>query len=407
MSELALLRDWTIAEPSTTARDRAAVLRLFLECGKDSLADITAPELAAFLLTHLPARAGQARKMYDSALPAFFAWALEAGYCSTDPAWVLTTNEEPTWNAPHAPVPAVALESVALLRAYREYRLGTGFALETMRVQIGYLLRLFASERVGSHEEVGEDEVVALLNTHRGKPTARQSCFFALKSFFAWAHRRGHMPTNPTVDMKVKGPREKDPDAYSPEEIVALLDAARLRRDAGPRHAALILLAYSLGLRRSEVCGITLDDVDWVNSRVHIRPEIAKGGQGRYVEMNEYAVEAIEVLRPFANGTLAGIDKSWFTTLVHEAATAAGFPPGRRNAHLLRSSFATNLLREGVPISVVSKLLGHSKVSTTSRYLAVVDGERHAAVATMKLPPSAAAAKGQLRWKATGTGGQE
>jgi hypothetical protein len=38
---------------------------------------------------------------------------------------------------------------------------------------------------------------------------------------------------------------------------------------------------------------------------------------------------------------------------------------------------------------VVSKLLGHSKVSTTSRYLAVVDGERHAAVATMKLPPSA------------------
>ena len=73
---------------------------------------------------------------------------------------------------------------------------------------------------------------------------------------------------------------------------------------------------------------------------------------------------------------------------MHDAAKQAGFPPGRRNAHLPRSSFATNLLREGVPVSVVSKLLGHSKVSTTSRYLAVVDGERHAAVATMKLPPS-------------------
>jgi integrase/recombinase XerC len=367
MSELALLRDWTAAEPTTTAEDRRAVMRLFVECGKATLDEITPPELEAFYLRNLPARAGTARKMYDRALPAFFAWADAAATA-------------------HVP-----LESAALLRSYREYRLGTGFSPDTMRVQMGYLVRFFAASVVSSHEDLGEDQVIALLKAYKGKPTARQSAFFALKSFFAWACRRGQMPNDPTADMKVKGPREKEPDAFSPAEIVTLLDAAALERrgggGSGKRHAAAILLAYSLGLRRSEVVGITMEDVDLENDRVHIRATIAKGGQGRYVEMNQLAHEAVAALRPWSNGTLVGTrDPAWFTMMVNEVATRAGFPPGRRNAHLLRSSFATNLLREGVPVSVVSKLLGHSKISTTSRYLAVVDLERHAAVATMKLP---------------------
>lgn len=369
MTELALLRDWTAA----TSEDKRAVMRLFVECGSERLAEITETERAAFYLTHLPARAGTARKMFDRALPAFFAWADGVD---------------------------VPLESAALLRTYREYRLGLGFSPDTMRVQMAHLTAFFAVSLVGSHEELGEDQVVAYLKSYAKKPTTRQSAFFSLRSFYGWALRRGAMPTDPTVDMKVKGPAEKEPDAFSPAEIVKLLDTAVLPRRGGTRrgtrHAAAILLCYACGLRRSEVVGVTMDDVDFDNARLHIRPEISKGRRGRYVEMNELAFEAVEALRPWSNGTLVGTDDpAWFSWMVHEVATEAGFPPGRRNAHLLRSSFATNLLREGVPVSVVSKLLGHSKVSTTSRYLAVVDGERHAAVATMKLPPSAALSREQ------------
>jgi hypothetical protein len=69
-----------------------------------------------------------------------------------------------------------------------------------------------------------------------------------------------------------------------------------------------------------------VDDVYWVNARVHIRHEIAKGGQGRYVEMNEYAVEAIEDLRP-SNDTLVGSsDSQWFTMVVNPVARRAVFP---------------------------------------------------------------------------------
>lgn len=271
MTELALLRDWTAG----TAEDRRAVMRLFVECDKDTLAEITEAERAAFYLTHLPARAGSARKMFDRALPRFFAWA----------------------NGVDVP-----LESAALLRTYREYRLGVGFSPDTTAVQMGYLVTFFANSGVSTHTELGEDQMVALLKSYRGKPTARQSAFFALRSFYAWACRRAAVPTDPTVDMKVKGPAEKDPDAFSPAEVRKLLDTAVLPRRGGTRrgkrHAAAILLAYSLGLRRSEVVGITMDDVDFENARVHIRPEIAKGGRGRYVEMNGYAFEAVEALRP-------------------------------------------------------------------------------------------------------------
>jgi len=80
-----------------------------------------------------------------------------------------------------------------------------------------------------------------------------------------------------------------------------------------------------------------------------------------------------------------GFHPQWFTMIVNQAAAAAGLPPGRRKAHMLRSAFATHLLAGGTPVSVVSRLLGHSNVAITTRYLACHPADMRKAVDSLTL----------------------
>jgi integrase/recombinase XerD len=188
------------------------------------------------------------------------------------------------------------------------------------------------------------------------------------------------------VNIHPKAQREKDPDAFSPEEVGALMEQARKASKKGEKDALAILLAYSLGLRRSEVCKLAPDDVDWEGQRVLIRE--SKGGKSRWVEGNEIAMDTLERLKPWNNGTvLGGVDPQWFTMIVHRAAVRAGLPPGRRNAHMLRAAFATNLMDSGADVTIVGKLLGHSDLVTTMRYRAVRQKNRKEAVSLLPAPP--------------------
>jgi len=62
------------------------------------------------------------------------------------------------------------------------------------------------------------------------------------------------------------------------------------------------------------------------------------------------------------------VSKSYINRLIKEAASKIGLEKDVA-AHVLRHSFSTNLLEKGAPITVIQKLLGHSNLAVTSRYL--------------------------------------
>lgn len=264
---------------------------------------------------------------------------------------------------------------------WTKFMLAQGRSEQTIRRYRYALHRLAGESRKDSLLEIDEGDVVSFLASLGKKAHSRQLYLQAFRSFFPWAVERKLMEQDPSRYLRPKAPSEPEPDAYTPEEIALLLCAARRR---SPRRAWAIQAAYAMGLRRSELCGIRAEDVDWQGRRVYIRE--AKGDRPRWVEANPIALEALGHLEGRAPGIpLVGYAPQWFTMIVHQAAAEAGFPPGRRNAHLLRSSFATHLLGKGVPISVVSKLLGHMRVSTTGRYLAVRGEDRRRAVDSLSL----------------------
>lgn len=274
------------------------------------------------------------------------------------------------------------------LREWADWMEAQGRASETTRQYRYAVLRLLADALKDSLNEVTEQDVVVFLASLGRRTASKQLYLHAFKSFFGWAVSHGHIDKDPSEHLRPKTAAQREPDAYTPEEVMRLIEAAERtadRPDLGKKRGLAILAAYALGLRRSELCGLKPEDIDWEGRRVFIR--IAKGDHPRVVEMNELAEQALRGLQPYYNGTVVGgMHPQWFTAIVFNAAKEAGLPPKRRKAHMLRSSFATHLLGEGVPISVVSKLLGHTQVATTSRYLSVRSADRREAVDRLRLP---------------------
>ncbi len=166
---------------------------------------------------------------------------------------------------------------------------------------------------------------------------------------------------------------EKLPVVLAPDEVQRFLDQV-----TGVKHRAVLLTCYGSGVRISEAVSLKLSDID--SHRMLIRVEHGKGGKDRYSMLSPCLLEILRaycrILRP------AGpwLFPSWrphlhltagaVQTVCREAWQRSGL--GKRvTPHMLRHSFATHLLERGVDTRVIQALLGHSRIDTTARYVAV------------------------------------
>jgi integrase/recombinase XerC len=157
-----------------------------------------------------------------------------------------------------------------------------------------------------------------------------------------------------------------------------LLTAPRGDTPLGRRDRAMIEVAYSAGLRVSELVGINLEDVDFEGEIVRIR---GKGRKERLSPIGRFATAAIRdwmsVRRPspragsakamFLNKHGNRLSARSFARSLAKYLSVAGLDP-RTSPHTLRHTFATHLLNRGADIRSVQELLGHSSITTTQIY---------------------------------------
>jgi site-specific recombinase XerD len=146
------------------------------------------------------------------------------------------------------------------------------------------------------------------------------------------------------------------------------------------------MLAYSSGLRVSEVVSLTRDKIDLERKTVHVL--MGKGRKDRYTMLSELAAASLE-----AYYELAGIEDWLFPgvspgthlsiraaqRIFYDAAIRAGIGKDI-SIHSLRHSFATHLLESGINVRYIQELLGHKSIRTTERYTHVA---RHKALRVM------------------------
>jgi integrase/recombinase XerD len=178
------------------------------------------------------------------------------------------------------------------------------------------------------------------------------------------------------------------PKPLDESEVLSLLDAVVGTTPVHRRDRAILELLYGTGMRISELCGLSLGDVDLGAALVRV---FGKGAKERIVPIGRPARAALgEWLGP--GGRLAFVPDRWARrgdadavflnqrggrlsrqgawAIVRGYGARAGLE-GRLSPHVLRHSCATHMLEHGADIRVVQELLGHASISTTQVYTRV------------------------------------
>lgn len=178
------------------------------------------------------------------------------------------------------------------------------------------------------------------------------------------------------------------PKILSHDEVAALMRAPNLDAPTGLRNRCMLELMHRCGLRVSEACGLHLRDVDLREGTIHLRPEVAKGGNEAVVYLEPASEALLErwkpVRRRYAAGrkhlftTLAGgpIDRRYCWRMIRRYADRAGIDRPV-SPHMLRHTYATELLREGFDVREVQRLLRHQDIRTTVIYTHLHEAELH------------------------------
>jgi integrase len=177
---------------------------------------------------------------------------------------------------------------------------------------------------------------------------------------------------------------EKVPSYYSNEEIRKMDAVIERNSPTGKRNYAMFLLASRLGMRSSDIRSLQFGNIDWDRNVLVFKQQKTK----KEIELPLFANIGEAIIDYIRNGRPRSNDKTIFlrtrapfipltTTIlsvtISDIICRAGIETkGRRHgSHSLRHSLATNLLKHGTTLPVISQTLGHSNTESTMIYLNV------------------------------------
>lgn len=202
-----------------------------------------------------------------------------------------------------------------------------------------------------------------------------------LRSFYRFMEREGLVENNPFAAASSPKADARLPHFIYEEELRQLFTVADAATPLGQRNRAILELLYATGIRVSECCRLTPDDIDPSIGVVFVH---GKGRKERYVPVGSFALEALEVyIRDgrqqllekkegettalFLNYRGGRLSERSIRTILNDLMKKTALRI-RISPHVLRHTFATHLLNEGADLRAVQELLGHSHLSSTQIY---------------------------------------
>ncbi len=283
-------------------------------------------------------------------------------------------------------------------RQFLEYiEIEKGRSLNTVRNYEHYLDRFFADMGVTNTSGITEDclrEYRLKLNRAPGlkvkgqaqgtlKKNTQNYYLIALRSFLKYCRKRNIATLTPdAIELAKTGGRHLD--LISTDELNRLLKAPDVATLKGLRDKALIELFFSTGLRLSELCSLNRD-LDLSREEFSIR---GKGEKVRVVFLSDDAKAAIRAYLKarkdmdepmFTDVAVNGVsraDRRLTPRSIERIVTGYAIKAGiskKVTPHVLRHSFATNLLSNGADIRSVQMMLGHANIATTQIYTHITD----------------------------------
>lgn len=278
-----------------------------------------------------------------------------------------------------------------------------GNSLKTVNNYDHYLSRFLSFSKISEPKEITDDKIREFrlhLNRQPGAKTKGQQSatlkrntqnyhLIALRSFLKYLMKRSITSLSPER-IELAKIKERSLDLISHEELERLLDAPIKLLNSSKkednikylRDKAILELFFSTGLRLSELCSLNRD-LDLSKEEFSIR---GKGEKVRVVFLSDSAKEAIStylkerkdmdepLFIQYSNKKGEGnrLTPRSIERLVKYYAIAAGISK-KVTPHVIRHSFATDLLSNGADIRSVQMMLGHANIATTQIYTHITD----------------------------------
>lgn len=186
---------------------------------------------------------------------------------------------------------------------------------------------------------------------------------------------------------RMEGLKEKRvilPSIEKPKDLPVILSKEEMRRlllaPSLMRHRLIIGMLYGCGLRCFELCGLHIKDVDFDRLAVHVRR--GKGRKDRYLPLSKHLARGLQIYLKNENphqwlfngkeedGQKMPLSQKGIWWVVSHARKKAGLEK-EVTTHMLRHTYATHLLEDGLDILSIKELLGHAHIETTLIYLHV------------------------------------
>ena len=255
--------------------------------------------------------------------------------------------------------------------------------------EISYLTDLtqfqqFIEEECGEFdpEQIDSDLVrlwIAHLVEEGIKPRSANRKLSAVKTFFNYLNKIGAVSGNPAE--KIRGPKtpKKLPAFVHHEEMIRVIDDERAYPDnfEGQRDRFIIELFYVTGIRKSELIGIKNSDVDNYTKTLRVT---GKRNKQRIIPLSDDTVEKLKKYIQLRDREIENKSPHLFVKkdgnpmypkMIYNIVRKHldSIPTlSKRSPHVLRHSFATEMLNNGAEINAVKELLGHSSLASTEVY---------------------------------------
>ncbi len=272
----------------------------------------------------------------------------------------------------------------------------------TVRNYDHYLTRFLDFAKVESPSDITEAmmrEYRVYLNRHPARAAKKGQAvetldkktqnyhLIALRAFFKYIRKRGVAGYDPER-IELAKTQQRELDLITERELSNLMAAPDTSTIAGLRDKAILELFFSTGLRVSELCSLDRD-LDLTTGEVSIR---GKGGKIRVVFISGAALDAVKKYlasrvdideamfidhSPRAHSRMVKEESVRLTPrsverCVEKYATIAGIAK-KCSPHVIRHSFATDLLYNGADLRTVQMMLGHASIATTQIYTNVTN----------------------------------